>query len=79
MSTDIVIHECLFCKAYLVELRWWSDFNLCGFQILIQCSEMERLGIGLGHLKDIRVRCGVAAWTLMHYVLLLVLPTSLRM
>lgn len=56
-----------------------SEFFYFVIQILIRCSEMERLGIGLGHLRDIRVQCGVAAWILMLYVPLLVLRTSLRM
>lgn len=38
-------------------------------QILVLCWEMEKLEIGLVHLKGIRVRCGVAASTPMLYVL----------
>lgn len=48
-------------------------------QILLPCSEMERLEIGLGPLKDTRVRCGVAAWIPMLYVLHLVPQILVRM
>ena len=48
-------------------------------QILAPCLEMERLEIGLEHLKDTRVQYGVAAWIRMLYVLHLAQRTSLRM
>lgn len=48
-------------------------------QILAPCLEMERLEIGLEHLKGTRVQYGVAAWIQMLYVLLLAQRTSLRM
>lgn len=54
------------------------DFFL-GVQILVLCSEMERLGTGLEHLKGTKVLCGVAAWILMPYVLQLLLLISQRM
>lgn len=47
-------------------------------QILVPCLEMESLVIGLGRLKGIRVRCGVAVWILVLYGQLLVLLILLR-
>ena len=48
-------------------------------QILAPCLEMERLEIGLEHLKGTRAQCGVAAWIRMLYALHLAQRTSLRM
>ena len=52
---------------------------LLGFQIRVLCSEMERLEIGLEHLKGTKVLCGVAAWIPVPYVLQLLLLISQRM
>lgn len=52
---------------------------LLGFQIRVLCSEMERLEIGLEHLKGTKVLCGVAAWIPVPYVPQLLLLISQRM
>lgn len=52
---------------------------LLGVQILVLCSEMERLEIGLEHLKGTKVLCGVAAWIPVPYVPQLLLLISQRM
>ena len=71
---------CLFrwlCCIHLAEMVTCEIS--CGVQILVLCSEMERLEIGLEHLRDIKVQFGVAVWILMLCVLQLLRLISQRM
>ena len=67
-----IIHRLLSCVASQVCFS-------CAIQIPIPCSEMEKLAIGLVHLKVTKAQFGVVAWIPMPYVLPLVLLIFQRM